>query len=480
VTTEAAVAIAIFTFTFVGILSGKVHRTVAGAVGAAVMVMAGLAMDFYTEEEALAAIDFNTIGLLMGMMILVGLLEQTGFFQYMAITAGQLSRGSPWLLLVALGTTTTVLSMFLDNVTTIVLIAPVTIRIAETLGIKVVPLLMAEALLSNTGGVATLVGDPPNIVIASAAGFSFIDFLTHSLPVVLVVWPAALLSLRIVFRRELAEKARHIEALMEMRAGDALHDRVALRRTLIVFAVVIVMFFLHEQFHLSPAFVAMAGASAGLLWVGTGVERALESALESVEWSVLLFFAALLRDGGRPRSVGAARGHRHAGGRAGGRESAAGEPGDAVDGLDRLRHRGQHPVHDRHGADHRAARRARDRNVAVVVGARLRGRLWRQRHADRVHGQRGGGDHERAHGHAHHHAHVAALRVGGHARHDRPGDAGVHPAVRARLAHHPMTAAPSVPRSARRTQTAIGHGWRRTARGLPSMAGARQAIVVGR
>ena len=292
-TTEAAVAIVIFAFTFAGILSGKVHRTVAAAIGAAIMVMVGIAMDFYTEEEALAAIDFNTIGLLMGMMILVGLLEQTGFFQYMAITAGQLSRGSPWLLLVTLGTTTTVLSMFLDNVTTIVLIAPVTIRIAETLGIKVVPLLMAEALLSNTGGVATLVGDPPNIIIASAAGFSFNDYLTHSLPVVLIVWPAALLSLRIVFRRELAEKPRHIAALMEMRASDALHDLVALRKTLIVFAVVIVMFFLHEQFHLSPAFVAMAGASAGLLWVGIGVEHALERALESVEWSVLLFFAAL-------------------------------------------------------------------------------------------------------------------------------------------------------------------------------------------
>ncbi len=292
-TTEAAVAILIFASTFAGILSGKVHRTVAAAVGAAVMVMAGLAMDFYTEEEALEAIDFNTIGLLMGMMILVGLLEQTGFFQYMAIRTGQWSRGRPWLLLVALGTTTTVLSMFLDNVTTIVLIAPVTIQIAETLGIQVVPLLMAEAVLSNTGGVSTLVGDPPNIIISSAAGFSFNDFLTHSLPVVVVVWLAALLTLRIVFRRELAEEPAHIEALMEMRASDALHDRVALRKTLIVFAAVIVMFFVHEQLHLSPAFVAMAGAAAGLLWVGIGVEHVLERALESVEWSVLLFFAAL-------------------------------------------------------------------------------------------------------------------------------------------------------------------------------------------
>ena len=141
----AVVACVIFGLTFVGILSGKIHRTIAASAGAAVMMVVGIRMGFYSEHQALEAIDFNTIGLLMGMMILTGLLEPTGAYQYLAITVGRWSRGSPWLLLLALGTTTTLLSMFLDNVTTVVLIVPVTIRIAAALGINPIPLLMAEA-----------------------------------------------------------------------------------------------------------------------------------------------------------------------------------------------------------------------------------------------------------------------------------------------------------------------------------------------
>ena len=287
--TGAVAACVVFGLTFIGILSGKIHRTTAASAGAAVMLIVGVGMGFYSEHQALEAIDFNTIGLLTGMMILTGLLEQTGAYQYLAISVGRWSRGRPWLLLVALGTTTTVLSMFLDNVTTIVLIVPVTIRIAASLGINPVPLLMAEALLSDTGGVATLVGDPPNIIIGSAAGFSFIDFLTHALPVTAVAWLLALFCLRVVFRRELAEEPANTEALMEMRASETLRDRVALRKLLIVFALVIAAFFLHGVLQVSPALVALAGASAGLLWVRPDVE----SALDSVEWTVLVFFVAL-------------------------------------------------------------------------------------------------------------------------------------------------------------------------------------------
>ena len=283
------VTILIFIATFVGILSDKIHRTIVGAVGAVAMVAAGNAMGFYSEEQALEAVDFNTIGLLLGMMILVGLLEQTGFFQYAAIVAGRWSKGSPWLLMVTLGTVTTVLSLFLDNVTTIILIAPITIWIAQTLGINPIPLLIANALLSNTGGVGTLVGDPPNIIIGSAAGFSFNDFLTHALPVAAVAWFVVLVTLRIVFRRELAVRPQHIDALMDMHAGEALHDPRTLRRILIVFSVVIFTFFLHNALHLSPAFVALAGAAAALLWVRPSVDKI----LETVEWSVLLFFASL-------------------------------------------------------------------------------------------------------------------------------------------------------------------------------------------
>ncbi len=175
--------------------------------------------------------------------------------------------------------------MFLDNVTAIVLIAPVTVRIAATLGIQVVPLLMAEALLSDTGGVATLVGDPPNIIIGSVAGFSFNDFLTHALPVVAIAWVAALGTLRIAFRKELKQRPTNIDALLQLRARYALHDVPALRRVLLVFGAVIVLFFLHDTLHVSPSMVVLRGAAAGLILIRPDVEQT----LHSMAWRVCCF-----------------------------------------------------------------------------------------------------------------------------------------------------------------------------------------------
>jgi Na+/H+ antiporter NhaD/arsenite permease-like protein len=152
------------------------------------MVGIGQTLNFYSEEAALESIDFNTLGLLLGMMILVAMLEPTGFFEYLAVRAARASQGKQMRLFIMLGSITTVLAMFLPNVTTIILIAPVTILISEILGVSAIPYLIAEALLSNTGGVATLIGDPPNVLIGSAAGFSFNDFLVYSLPIVAVTW----------------------------------------------------------------------------------------------------------------------------------------------------------------------------------------------------------------------------------------------------------------------------------------------------
>ncbi len=288
-TTAQVVSTAIFVVVFAMILLDRVHRTIVAMAGAAVMVAVGMLMGFYSQEQALHAIDFNTLGLLLGMMILVRILEQTGFFQYVAILTAKASRGNPWFLLVMLGTTTTVLSLFLDNVTTVVLIAPVTILIAELLGISPVPFLIAEALLSDTGGVATLVGDPPNVIIGSAAGFTFGDFLTHTAPVVLVAWVATLLLLRLLFRSELAKPPRNIDGLMRLDENEALHDRASLGKTIIVLGVVILLFFLHGQLHLTPGYIALGGAAAALLWVRPDMDET----LPPVEWSVLLFFAAL-------------------------------------------------------------------------------------------------------------------------------------------------------------------------------------------
>jgi Na+/H+ antiporter NhaD/arsenite permease-like protein len=283
------VSAVIFIGTFTFILLEKAHRTIVAVTGASLMVVVGIGMGFYSQEAALASVDFNTLGLLLGMMILVSMLARTGFFEYVATLTAKWSKGNPWYLLLLLGTVTTVLSMFLDNVTTIVLIAPVTVLIAEILGISPVPLLMATALLSDTGGVATLVGDPPNVMIGSAAGLSFNDFLIHLAPIVLVAWLVVLFLLRFLFRRELAQKPRNVEALAKLDENVALHDRESLIKILIVLGGVILLFFLHNRLHLKPAFVALLGASVALVWVQPDVDEV----LKDVEWSVLLFFAAL-------------------------------------------------------------------------------------------------------------------------------------------------------------------------------------------
>ncbi len=288
-TLVAIISSSIFLFSLGLIFSEKLNRTIVGIAGAVLMVAYGKLSGFYSESQALKAVDFNTLGLLLGMMILVALLEPTGFFQYLAVWAGKLSKGRPLHLLVLLGSVTTIVSMFLDNVTTIVLIAPVTILICEILGINPTPYLLAEALLSDTGGVATLVGDPPNILIGSAAGLTFVDFLIYAMPVVIVAWFVALLLLRFLFRRELKIKPRKKSALMRLNPNEALIDRKNTRRILIVLGGAILFFFLAHFMHLSPSFVALSAAAVALVWVRPDMKKM----FEHIEWSVLIFFAGL-------------------------------------------------------------------------------------------------------------------------------------------------------------------------------------------
>jgi Na+/H+ antiporter NhaD/arsenite permease-like protein len=271
------------------IFSEKLNRTVVGIAGASLMVITGIILGFYSESQAIESVDFNTLGLLLGMMLLVALLEPTGFFQYLAVWAGKVSRGQPVRLLVLLGAVTTVVSMFLDNVTTIVLIAPVTILICQILGLNPTPYLLSEALLSDTGGVATLVGDPPNIIIGSAANLSFVDFLIYSLPIVIVVWFTALLLLRFMFRKELSIKPRKIKAIMRLNPKEALEDPKTARKVLVVLGVAILMFFFSHFLHISPALIALSAAGVALAWIRPDIHQT----LTRIEWSVLLFFAAL-------------------------------------------------------------------------------------------------------------------------------------------------------------------------------------------
>ncbi len=279
----------IFAVSLAFILSEKIHRSIIGIAGAVLMVGIGKIFGFYSEEAALDAIDFNTLGLLLGMMILVAMLEPTGFFQYIAVGAARVSRGKPVRLFILLGSITTVLSMFLDNVTTVVLIAPVTILICEILGISPLPYLIAEALLSNTGGVATLVGDPPNVLIGSAAGLSFNDFLIHSLPIVAVAWVATLFLLRYLFRDELSKIPGNAEAVMSLNPAESLDDPKTARRVLVILGAAIFLFFVHHTLHISPSFIAVSTAAVALVWVQPDIKKT----FERVEWSVLIFFSAL-------------------------------------------------------------------------------------------------------------------------------------------------------------------------------------------
>ncbi len=271
------------------IFSERINRSIVAIFGSVLMIGTGKIFGFYSEEAAIQAIDFNTLGLLLGMMILVAMLEPTGFFEYLAVLAARASKGKPIRLFVLLGIITTILSMFLDNVTTVVLIAPVTILISEILGVNALPYLVAEALLSNTGGVATLVGDPPNVLIGSAAGLSFNDFLIYSLPVVLISWLGAFILLQRLFKKELSKRPRRSKAVMKLNPAETLNHPETARRILIVLGGAILFFFIHHLLHIEPSFVALSAAAIALIWVRPDIQEV----LKKVEWSVLLFFGSL-------------------------------------------------------------------------------------------------------------------------------------------------------------------------------------------
>jgi Na+/H+ antiporter NhaD/arsenite permease-like protein len=285
----AVLATIIFFGSLIIIFSEKLHRSITAIAGGALMVVVGRILNFYSEEAALKAVDFNTLGLLLGMMMLVAMLEPTGFFQYLAVLAARASKGKPVRLFVLLSVVTTILAMFLDNVTTVVIIAPVTLLICEIIGISPLPFLMSEALLSNTGGVATLIGDPPNVLIGSAAGFSFNDFLVHSLPIVLVSWAGALFLLLRLFKKDLSKRPRSVKAVMRLNPAETLNEPLVARRILIVLAGAILFFFVHHALYVSPSLVALSAASVALVWVRPD----LDDLFKRIEWSVLIFFAAL-------------------------------------------------------------------------------------------------------------------------------------------------------------------------------------------
>jgi Na+/H+ antiporter NhaD/arsenite permease-like protein len=285
----AWIAVVIFVAAYVLIATEKINRVAVALGGASIMLALG-ATDaehaFFSED---AGIDWNVIFLLLGMMLIVGVLKRTGLFEYVAIWAAKKARGRPFPIMVILIVVTGLVSAALDNVTTVLLVAPVTLLVCDRLGVPPVPFLIAEVLASNIGGTATLVGDPPNIIIASRSGLSFNDFLTVLAPFVLVVLVVLVLLCRIMFRNAFRYDAERVKRVMALREADAIRDRRLVVISLAVLAAVLAAFGLHALVGLEPSVVALLG---GLLLLALSRLDATEVA-KDVEWPTLIFFAGL-------------------------------------------------------------------------------------------------------------------------------------------------------------------------------------------
>jgi len=281
-----AVPILTFLVALAVISTERVHRTKVALLGAAIVV---LFTSGFGQEQAVEAVDFNTIGLLAGMMILVHVTQRTGIYDYIAIRAGQLSKGSPFWVVMSLAGTTAVLSAFLDNLTTILLVVPITFLLADTLDIDPIPLIVIEVIASNIGGTATLIGDPPNIIIAGATGLSFNEFIVNLAPVAIVAFTVVVSLLYLFYRRRLTIAEENRRVIMDLDARASIEDADELRRTVPVLVLTVIAFFAHQTLHIEPATVALTGAAVVLLVTREPVEEA----LAKIEWPTLFFFVAL-------------------------------------------------------------------------------------------------------------------------------------------------------------------------------------------
>ena len=263
-----------------------VHRTKAALVGAGLVVVVGV-VDL---DRAIEAVDWSTLGLLTGMMILVGLTERTGVFTYLALRTAQLSKGRPLRLVFLLAGVTGVTSAFLDNLTSILLIVPITLLLADVLRISAIPLVLVEVIASNIGGTATLIGDPPNIMIGTAVPeLTFNDFIVNLAPVSIVTLLLVSGLLYLLFRRQLVVTPDRLAELERLDPAADVRESRNVKRSLAVLVGTIVAFFLHAPLHLEPAVVALGGATILLLVAADNVEEA----LERVEWSTIFFFLGL-------------------------------------------------------------------------------------------------------------------------------------------------------------------------------------------
>ena len=283
---QTLIALIIFITTLVFVSLEKINRTVIALSGALLFIL----LKILTQQEAFLSIDFNTIGLLTGMMVMVSIIKRTGLFQYLAIKISKLAHGNIFYLLFFLSVITGILSSILDNVTTIILIVPITLAICENLQISPVPLVLSEIFASNIGGAATLIGDPPNIIIGSAAHLSFMDFIINLAPFALILLILLPFFVGLFYKKEMSQNVKEAwEKVEKFDEKKAIEDPVLLKKSLMVFLLTISVFIFHHNLGLEAATVALAGAT--LLLLVSNIDPA-ETFLE-VEWSTLFFFIGL-------------------------------------------------------------------------------------------------------------------------------------------------------------------------------------------
>ena len=278
------ISIIIFSAVILSIITEKIDRTVAAISGAVLMIITNV----LTLDKSISYIDFNTIGVLLGMMIVVSIVKNSGLFEYIAIYTAKKSKGNPWRIMVYFILITAILSALLDNVTTVLLVGPMTIVICQILKVNPVPFLMTEIIASNVGGTSTLIGDPPNIMIGSAANLSFSDFIINLGFVVIVILISLIICFKLIYKKEINNVTNEV-AITSLDENKAIQDKPLLYKSIVVLFLILLGFIFHSRLNIESSIVALSGACIMLV---IGKQDAGEI-INSVEWSTIIFFIGL-------------------------------------------------------------------------------------------------------------------------------------------------------------------------------------------
>ena len=279
------ISIVIFLLVMIAIISEKVHRAAASMAGAVIL----LVTQVLTVDSAIEHVDVNTIGVLVGMMLFVAVVKNSGLFEYVAIKSAKLTHGKPWAIMAVFAIITAVLSAFLDNVTTVLLVGPMTLAITSILKVNPVPFLLTQILASNMGGTATLIGDPPHIMIGSEAGLGFADFILNTAPIVVIIMAASLLCFYFMFGRKMKVAEESMKAVMELDEKRAIKDKSLMVKSVVMIALVVIGFMFHSSLGMESCTIALLAAVIMML-IG---KQDVEDVILGVEWSTILFFIGL-------------------------------------------------------------------------------------------------------------------------------------------------------------------------------------------